>query len=49
MITKTETEYLEALEKIDQAYDNGGLSAKYTKEMRTALTSMRITLITNAK
>jgi hypothetical protein len=43
-----EHQYLEALLKISEAYDNGGLKANYTPEMRKALRSMRITLMANA-
>tara|TARA_B110000259_G_scaffold114512_1_gene130502 strand:+ start:800 stop:946 length:147 start_codon:yes stop_codon:yes gene_type:complete len=43
-----EQEFLEALEKINKAYDNAGLKANYTPEMRNALTSMKITLLVNA-
>lgn len=43
-----EQQYLEALEKINKAYDNAGLKAAYTKEMRNALTNMKITLLANA-
>ena len=38
---------LEVLERINKAYDKGGLQAKYTKEMRSALTKMKIVLLTN--
>ena len=38
----------QALEKINKAYDNAGLKANYTPEMRNALTSMKITLLVNA-
>tara|TARA_R110000803_G_scaffold99682_1_gene167814 strand:+ start:362 stop:604 length:243 start_codon:yes stop_codon:yes gene_type:complete len=43
-----EQQFLEALEKINKAYDNAGLKANYTPEMRNALTSMKITLLVNA-
>jgi hypothetical protein len=42
-----EQQYLDALEKINDAYDNGGVFVKYTPEMRLALTHMKITLMAN--
>ncbi len=41
-------QYLEALKKINKAYDNAGLKANYTPEMRKALTNMKLTLLANA-
>lgn len=40
-----EEQYLEALERINEAYDKSGLKAKYSKEMRSALTNMKLTLL----
>jgi len=46
-ISSKEQKYLKVLEKIDKAYDQSGLQVKYTKEMRNALTNMKIVLLTN--
>ncbi len=43
-----EQQFLEALEKINKAYDDAGLKANYTPQMRKALTSMKLTLLVNA-
>ena len=43
-----EQQYLDVLEEINTAYDNAGLAANYTPQMRKALTNMKMILIINA-
>ena len=43
-----EEQFLDALERINTAYDNTGLRTYYTPEMRKALTNMKMVLIINA-
>ena len=38
-------ELVEVLEKVDRAYNQSGLQQKYTKEMRSALISLKIFLL----
>lgn len=43
-----EEQFLDALERINTAYDNTGLRTHYSPEMRKALTNMKMVLIINA-